>query len=321
MRDDEQQHPDTLESPGRRLAQARQAKGISEAKVADHLHLSVAMIHALENDQYDQLPSPVFVRGYIRNYARFLGIDDDAMLSLHEANSPQELIAPPPVRGGVQAEIRSSHVVVRLVTWIIVLGLLTLLGLWWQGHLGWEELAVDKEKVHTLTSEVEDNIVPISPQATEPESISDSAPSLAPPPSTPIMQKVPSAAEETGKESSAPSAALDEALRNTTPTLPVDAPPAVVGPAAEEAAPKHQVVLDFIGACWVDVRDANRTFKLYGEMRKGEQRVLEGTPPYSIILGNSPMVRITVDGKPFPIEQYARGSVARFHLDPTTLEQ
>jgi cytoskeleton protein RodZ len=71
----------------------------------------------------------------------------------------------------------------------------------------------------------------------------------------------------------------------------------------------------------VDVRDSSRTFKLFGEMHEGETRTLEGTPPYTLVLGNSPMVQISIDGKPFSTEQYARGGVARFTLDPATVGQ
>jgi cytoskeleton protein RodZ len=86
--------------------------------------------------------------------------------------------------------------------------------------------------------------------------------------------------------------------------------------AAEEVA-AQSVVFEFNGSCWVDIRDSTRTFKLFGEMQQGERHVLGGTPPYSVILGNSPMVRVTVGGEPFDVEVYSRGNVARFTLDPS----
>ena len=75
----------------------------------------------------------------------------------------------------------------------------------------------------------------------------------------------------------------------------------------------------FSGPCWVDIRDSTRKFKLFGEMGKGDRHVLEGTPPYSVILGNAAAVEITVAGEPLDIGTIARGNVARFTLDPKQL--
>ncbi len=76
------------------------------------------------------------------------------------------------------------------------------------------------------------------------------------------------------------------------------------------------VVLEFTGPCWVDVRDSTRTFKLFGEQGDGDRFVLEGTPPYDIVLGNTSAVRIKVNDKPFDLESRSKGNVARFKLDP-----
>jgi cytoskeleton protein RodZ len=69
----------------------------------------------------------------------------------------------------------------------------------------------------------------------------------------------------------------------------------------------------------VDVRDATKSFSLTGEMGKGDRRVLGGTPPYSLTLGNATVVAITVKGAPFDLTRVTKGSVARFKLDPANL--
>ena len=76
------------------------------------------------------------------------------------------------------------------------------------------------------------------------------------------------------------------------------------------------IVLSFDAACWVDVRDSTRKFKLFGEMRKGSRKVLGGEPPYKMVIGNAGAVSITVNGKPFDLTRYAKGNVARFTLSP-----
>jgi len=67
--------------PGRVLADARTEKNLSVAEVAQQLKLSTGQVEALEADAYDRLPGPVFVRGFVRNYARLLDLDGEALVS------------------------------------------------------------------------------------------------------------------------------------------------------------------------------------------------------------------------------------------------
>ena len=62
----------TQTGPGYRLRQARIAHNMDLATIAKHLHMTVSVVIALEEDNYTDLPTRVFVRGYIRNYARLV---------------------------------------------------------------------------------------------------------------------------------------------------------------------------------------------------------------------------------------------------------
>jgi cytoskeleton protein RodZ len=92
------------------------------------------------------------------------------------------------------------------------------------------------------------------------------------------------------------------------------------GQTVADAAEPDGVVFEFSGPCWVDIRDSTKKFKLFGEMQKGDRHVLGGIPPYSVILGNSPMVQISVKGKELDLAALSRGNVARFTLDPNSLD-
>lgn len=67
-------------SPGMILAAARDELKWSVEDVAANLNLRVSVIEALERDDYGDLPGPTFVRGYIRAYARLLGIDESEVV-------------------------------------------------------------------------------------------------------------------------------------------------------------------------------------------------------------------------------------------------
>ena len=59
-------------NPGVRLARARETLKLGTADVARQLKLSIGQVEALEAGQFERLPGAVFVRGFIRNYARLV---------------------------------------------------------------------------------------------------------------------------------------------------------------------------------------------------------------------------------------------------------
>ena len=72
-------------SPGAMLANARSEKGLSQEEIAELLKLKKNIVDALERDDYQDLPSPVFAKGYLRSYARIVGIKEESVVSdLHE---------------------------------------------------------------------------------------------------------------------------------------------------------------------------------------------------------------------------------------------
>lgn len=66
--------------PGTALAAARTAQNLSITDVARQLKLSVSQVAALEAGEFNRLPGPVFVRGFVRNYARLLKLDPERIL-------------------------------------------------------------------------------------------------------------------------------------------------------------------------------------------------------------------------------------------------
>ncbi|MXW51690.1 MAG: helix-turn-helix domain-containing protein [Gammaproteobacteria bacterium] len=99
------------EGPGAALQAAREAQQLSVPQVADQLKLSSAVVTALEANDWDRLPAQVFVRGYVRAYARLMGLDDEELLDSE--------------RGATGGEVRGEFSVIHtlegrrgLVWWI-----------------------------------------------------------------------------------------------------------------------------------------------------------------------------------------------------------
>ncbi len=69
---------------GEILRQAREAKGLSLAQVEEATKIRSTYLQALEEGQYDLLPAAVYIKGFLKNYAQFLGLDPQELLSLYQ---------------------------------------------------------------------------------------------------------------------------------------------------------------------------------------------------------------------------------------------
>lgn len=65
---------------GERLRKAREAAGLTVNEVADHQHLRPAVIKAIENGDYRQIDSELFLKGYVRAYASHVGVDPESII-------------------------------------------------------------------------------------------------------------------------------------------------------------------------------------------------------------------------------------------------
>jgi cytoskeletal protein RodZ len=81
---------DASASIGAQLAAARKARKLDVVKVAHELKLDVAVIRALENDDAAALPASIFVKGYLRSYARLVGLPEQELLGKY-AQQAKEL--------------------------------------------------------------------------------------------------------------------------------------------------------------------------------------------------------------------------------------
>jgi cytoskeleton protein RodZ len=75
-----------MDELGHILREARENKGYSLEDVQEKIRINAKYLKALETGDYSALPTPVHVRGFLRNYARFLGLDPQPLLDRYETN-------------------------------------------------------------------------------------------------------------------------------------------------------------------------------------------------------------------------------------------
>lgn len=116
--------PPVRELPGDSLRRAREARGLTVADVSHALKFSPRQIDALEAGQFGLLPGGVFVRGFVRSYAKFLRLDEAPLLVMLEVDSePVASEVRPPENMGVAADASGRHPVSLLVPAAVLLGL------------------------------------------------------------------------------------------------------------------------------------------------------------------------------------------------------
>src|SRR5471030_3167345 len=66
---------------GENLKKERETRGISLQEISDHTRIGVRQLRAIEEEQLDQLPGGIFNKSFVRQYARYLGLDEDRIVA------------------------------------------------------------------------------------------------------------------------------------------------------------------------------------------------------------------------------------------------
>ncbi|MDH3643610.1 MAG: helix-turn-helix domain-containing protein, partial [Gammaproteobacteria bacterium] len=217
------------EGPGETLQAARLAMEVSCREVAEALNLPIETVEAIEANDYERLPAPVFTRGYIRAYAKLLELDSDPVVArfpLGESETQTAEVAITPAANPMEALVRQKPR--QLMGVALALGLVVLIAL-----VVW--LAAESEQAPEGSTSPPDQVVTDETAATvaEPSSAEPAAvvaaetssrvePAVAPPPAT-----VSAVAAEPAPDIE------DVAASTETPARAID-PPAADSPAIEQ---------------------------------------------------------------------------------------
>src|SRR6185503_8096813 len=97
MADEPQPRYSELASFGEELRREREIRGISLKEIADATKISKRFLEAIERNDHKTLPAPVFTRGFVREYARYLGLNAEDMVNRYNyASAGDDRIEKPP---------------------------------------------------------------------------------------------------------------------------------------------------------------------------------------------------------------------------------
>src|SRR5947208_14544133 len=83
-----------MSSIGESLRRERRRRNLELDQISHELRISSRFLEAIEEEKFDKLPAGVFAKSFVRQYARYLELDDEEL-----ANELQRVLEPPPVIG------------------------------------------------------------------------------------------------------------------------------------------------------------------------------------------------------------------------------
>eukprot|EP00052_Salpingoeca_macrocollata_P033996 m.329070 g.329070 ORF g.329070 m.329070 type:complete len:317 (-) comp58131_c0_seq1:526-1476(-) len=312
------EHENTNEVPlsieaGTLLKNKRESLGMSQKQVADRLRLRVSVIEDIENNRFESQQVATFTRGYLRSYAKFVGLDEKMVLTALEQTAdvqPQEQeIEMQSFSRKTKDEKHNSRIM--LLTWVIGLVIIGISAAWW-----WQN-----QQENSLTKEVTDSSVE-APKPTAQE-LADIDLMTAEELIASTPEDVVSTSNDVVETSEVPvEQGSDPLLAETENTTSVDSeePVAVIETAeAEQPAPvvpegMTLLTMKFKADCWIQVKDTNGKTLVSGTHKPGQDVELTGKAPFKVILGAPEGVTMTFASEPVDLSGYTSGKVARFTL-------
>ena len=333
---------ENLSGPGRKLRDARIARNLDLEEVASRLHLHVSIMRRIEEDDYENLPAPTFVRGYLRGYARMLDIAPEQIVGAYNSH---EFDPPPLVRDiSNTEEVRSTDISFRLATYLILTVVIVLVAIWWQNQepgtprttsqdseLGsydetldvTEELAIDADVSVSPQIETVDNEqnlsdvgsdVTLGPAAADDElrdEVSTNDESLT---TDALVLTTDEGELSLPVTDETVDAAADEML---TPQAEVvaDASESVDTQTPQTAGQGPNLLRITLGSeSWLEIYDQDNN-KLFYDLAKAG-RVVEFSEPgqMRVLLGNTSDVTVEVNSVKFDIGPHTDAGIARFHI-------
>ena len=280
-------------SCGNLLFSRRQAKDLTIKDAARELRIDSLIIKKLENDEFESIGAPVFVKGYLRQYAEILGLAIDEVINLYEKDNPDQSYQP--IVNEAEEQIRKYVLTPKLMV-IAILAILIIL-------LGWAIFS-NLPQNSPLPARQDNQITIIEPNLVIEEVVEEEVTELT---------------NETDElEVIEPNLVIEEVveeevteLTNETDELEVIEPNLLIEKVAEV-----RLKVNYNGACWTEIYDAYGNTLFYDLGNNDQDVIVSGVAPLDVLFGAIDQVNnVVVDDQDFIMPMTARrGSVLRFEI-------
>ncbi len=322
---------------GQSLKAAREKAGLSIDELSSATRLNPQVLSALEEYHPDQLPPMTFVLGYIRSYAKHVGLDI-SLLHIERLESESHvpvvkstLVGPP--------ESSSRDLSVRVVSYLIIVGALVLFASWWMSQKGQVQVVGEAEQAKSIPMMVTDR----DGQQNHALSLPQQNNEVATTEEKPVVNEIDTMAsvqekisvepepelEPTPETEPAPEAepAVDTIIDETSQIELIEKTEGNVSPVTEMVqnsdntsnndelpADTLQSIMEltYTADSWTEISDAIGRRLVFDLVKEGKVINVKGVAPFSVFLGFAKGVSIKINEEPYNNRQLTRNGIARF---------
>ncbi|UJF21353.1 RodZ domain-containing protein [Shewanella sp. OMA3-2] len=327
------------------LKAAREKKGITVEAVALQLHLRPRILNDIEADNFANISSNTYARGYIKNYARFVDADIVAIKQCLDQQIPEYV--PPTMQSFSRKTTRQARDNrVNFVTYAIVIILLAMLVLWWvqksdvltESNFALptvEEMQAESANTHsgvlvptqrdTSTGTVEvmspaneqfEQIGSAGTEFIQNATDNNQAVDVANPVNNSVSNSNLSNSNSSPHRDNLSAVQQTDVVASTpvasTTTLTTASTTVDNNTVSDSSA--SVVTMDVNADCWVNLVDVTGKVLVDGVKKAGHSVKVSGKAPFKLILGAPQSVTLAVDGSNIDLSEYANGRVARLTL-------
>ena len=278
-----------MTSLGATFRREREARGVSLEEIAEETKIGIRLLRAIENEQFDRLPGGIFNKSFVRQYARYLGLDEETAIReyLQAVGSAREP-APSQRSAPLEPPVLSSGISYpRIIAAAVGLGVLVAgiaYGLYrLQAHWTAAPASRGEDSSKSISASTPPRPAPLP---TEPQS--------APSPVVPSPSLGAGPADFPAASSSSPAVASAPSIASV---------PSVLQPSgqAESSPPREglQLRIDSRGPVWLSIT-ADGAKQWQGTLRPNQTREVQATESVRLTVGDAGAVELTLNGKPLP---------------------
>lgn len=295
--------------PGTLLKNKRESLGYSKQDVASRLRLRIAIINSIEDNEFEADQVATFTRGYLRSYAKAVGMSDAEILESYEEHYKVADTEPQPMQSfSKQTKRDKNDNRLMTLTWVILLVIIGMSSLWWYQNSQQDTLSPQANSTKTSIPSASD----IKKAAADEEftTVSDLTNPTAESQSAASAEKPMEDAQQESTPADNVSADESESTEQAESVQPAEEPTAQT----QQATSDSTLTMRFIADCWIQIKDATGKTLAIGIKKKGQSLDVSGNKPFKVVLGAPEAVQMSLGDESVDLSGYTSGKVARLTL-------
>jgi len=276
-------------SCGELLARTRQEKDLNTEEIAKELRINVSIIEMMEGNEFQSIGAPVFVKGYLRQYANILGLSADSILEEYNQLNPDKNSLPIVNKAveKISKYVLTPKLILVGVSFFLILLIISM-------------IVSSLSQIETLPNQeakIQDIPVYDSPSVMDETNATEMQEPLVDELKPTDDQNSPSVMDETN------AIEMQEPLLDESEALYIE-------------STVLNLTIEYSGLCWTEIYDVNGQLLFYALGNFDKAVVVNGIGPLDVLFGAvSEVLSLRVDNQSYPLPESSRpDEVLRFSV-------